>query len=614
MTVLRTLVRFLVLLLLLLTIECYWFLGISHDALEESKGLRRFFEEMDGNNDGQVDELEAKRYIGESIGGSEYDTREELTEAFNTMVQNMNQEDENEDFNTISQEEVKQHLQNLKQVVSVKEWVHHGLGLPQYAQAFKQNMITADDFPLLVNDDGVILENELKILSKLHRNQIIRGLKRLILGLGEIPSTPQNRSCVEINAQFFEVHWSTPMKIGNPPIHKYVIESGTSVAEIEAKPYKEYYSYTFQSMKQTSCFKIISWNAYGPSPSARFPQCVKQKMDIPPRTLHQASGPVEDPNEWFSAQFWTFLVIGLTIGLRVLTQTRIRILKCCFLWKLSKTFQILNLYSLSNQLDKIQRNDCAFCHHRREVHEKTSVISSRIKSRGFKIPPTQHFEMNKSHLAVSASSPALTGPTDVDAAGELQSDPVNDYNLRSWTEEPVSTGDTMDPLMEVPSGLIEGQCAHIGCTREWRGAFQFRNRWSRHFCSLCLRTYCYEHTHISPHGAFGFCGQHSRCVCVFCFQKQPRDRQVLLEKINKLDKSSSKKAELEKGCCTKERSFHVRSFLGMRKSLPKGSKKSSSSEDSLQTNKTKKFLSRDSQTDLTLMEESEDNANQLDQS
>lgn len=60
-------------------------------------------------------------------------------------------------------------------------------------------MITADDFPLLVNDDGVILEEELKISSRLHRNQIIRGLKRLILGLGQIPSPPSvSQKCDQI--------------------------------------------------------------------------------------------------------------------------------------------------------------------------------------------------------------------------------------------------------------------------------------------------------------------------------------------------------------------------------------------------------------------------------
>lgn len=102
--------------IVVLIVAIYRGVCMSHNATEESEGLRHFFEEMDGNRDGQVDELEAKRYIGESIGGAEFDSREELTEAFNTMVHNMNQEDENEAVNTISQDEVKRHLHDLDQV------------------------------------------------------------------------------------------------------------------------------------------------------------------------------------------------------------------------------------------------------------------------------------------------------------------------------------------------------------------------------------------------------------------------------------------------------------------------------------------------------------------
>lgn len=45
----------------------------------------------------------------------------------------------------------------------MKEWVQHGLGLPQYAEAFRENMITAADFPLLVDEECKIFENELQV-------------------------------------------------------------------------------------------------------------------------------------------------------------------------------------------------------------------------------------------------------------------------------------------------------------------------------------------------------------------------------------------------------------------------------------------------------------------
>jgi hypothetical protein len=47
--------------------------------------------------------------------------------------------------------------------VRVSEWVAHGLSLPQYAPAFKQQGVTPLDFPLLVEDSGHLLEAELGV-------------------------------------------------------------------------------------------------------------------------------------------------------------------------------------------------------------------------------------------------------------------------------------------------------------------------------------------------------------------------------------------------------------------------------------------------------------------
>ena len=121
----------------------------------------------------------------------------------------------------------------------VAEWVKHGLGLPQYVQAFRDNAVSVSgnrrqclpaaascvmpvltvhlshcppwrcraytalpaymqvlDFPLLVNDGGATLRDELGVSSNLHRQQILRGIRRIILGMGQPPSVPQVGSCV----------------------------------------------------------------------------------------------------------------------------------------------------------------------------------------------------------------------------------------------------------------------------------------------------------------------------------------------------------------------------------------------------------------------------------
>ena len=54
------------------------------------------------------------------------------------------------------------------------------------------------DFPSLIANGGELLDTELGIKSKLHREQIARAMKRLLLGIGELPSGPQvmyERSC-----------------------------------------------------------------------------------------------------------------------------------------------------------------------------------------------------------------------------------------------------------------------------------------------------------------------------------------------------------------------------------------------------------------------------------
>jgi hypothetical protein len=53
--------------------------------------------------------------------------------------------------------------------------------------------LQALDFPLLINDGGTTLEHDLGVKSKLHQQQIIRAIKWVMLGLGEVADKPQAR-------------------------------------------------------------------------------------------------------------------------------------------------------------------------------------------------------------------------------------------------------------------------------------------------------------------------------------------------------------------------------------------------------------------------------------
>lgn len=153
----------------------------------------------------------------------------------------------------------------------VVDWVVHGLGLPQYALAFRRNAVTALDFPLLVDDGGATLRSDLGVTSRLHQHQvggcacwsdaallgvlcsacclplaarpvphlshsppissqsppsqqIVRGLTRLILGLGELPLAARQLECSAANRTTVRISWQPPARMGHPAAHKFVLQ------------------------------------------------------------------------------------------------------------------------------------------------------------------------------------------------------------------------------------------------------------------------------------------------------------------------------------------------------------------------------------------------------
>lgn len=63
-----------------------------------------------------------------------------------------------------------------------------------------------------------------QISSKLHRQQIMRALQRMILGLGSPPSAPRDLSCRPISCDSIAVSWKKPLQGGSPHMHKYKLE------------------------------------------------------------------------------------------------------------------------------------------------------------------------------------------------------------------------------------------------------------------------------------------------------------------------------------------------------------------------------------------------------
>ena len=64
----------------------------------------------------------------------------------------------------------------------------------------------------------------------------------------------------------------------------------------------------------------------------------------------------------------------------------------------------------------------------------------------------------------------------------------------------------------------------------------------RHFCSVCQRVFCHQHTAYSPHGPLGSCGMESQCICEDCHFILPVSTQV-----QSLQPSSV--SPLQRACC-----------------------------------------------------------------
>lgn len=64
----------------------------------------------------------------------------------------------------------------------------------------------------------------MQIKSALHRQQLTRAMKRVILGLGTAPSSPQNLRCRQVSCSSILLTWQPPERLGHPPFHKYKLQ------------------------------------------------------------------------------------------------------------------------------------------------------------------------------------------------------------------------------------------------------------------------------------------------------------------------------------------------------------------------------------------------------
>jgi hypothetical protein len=247
------------------------------------RATREFFQKIDESKDGQLDAEELQKYVSEYIGGFEFDTNTELSEASTDVIKTMDTFDDDDE--TISTHEFGKFMEMNENVATVREvklWVKYSLRFPQYAQRFEENAITIEDFPSLISNDGNLLKKHLQIENELHRQSIARNLKRQLLHLGKTPSVVQKVIAKVTNKKegVVSVKWSEPEIRGTPPAHLFVVKSMivTPGAIASGKEWKieevvewgEENSLIVRNCPKgaTIKFKVIAYGAFGASKAA----------------------------------------------------------------------------------------------------------------------------------------------------------------------------------------------------------------------------------------------------------------------------------------------------------------------------------------------------------
>ncbi|GMH41423.1 hypothetical protein BSKO_09333 [Bryopsis sp. KO-2023] len=593
----------------------------------QQAAVSQFFGSLDGNSDGQIDETEARKYIGESIGGSEFDTRQKVDAALDQMTTNV---DGTDPLTTISVAELQNHLKDLLRGSSVGEWVRHGLGLPQFEEAFKKNAITVLDFPLLMEDEE-ILKNDLQVTSRLHRAQIKRGLQLLILGLGEPPSRPKNFRCGEVDCNLASLSWSQPAAPDNPPVHKFVIERRSAapgghawkeVHEQEVSDSNEYFVSIPHAEDGRHEYRIAAWSVYGRSKKASSGICETAlkngQICAQPASFRAGGGPndlvssvgimgmsavhqtSDGPKravlrEGLFAGASTLFVLLLTVAVRFLHSRHISLVRCLAFLGLSRVARALHLAKLESWLEGSRRSNC------RAGSEETTSHNDVVEGQS-------HPKRNHSKGAMSKSGSQGFSNSGLDSSRDFGSSQWGtDENGQDggypeqgvWGDDrmekvadhfPANAWDSVEDSVDIAdedgtdlpqyehSELIVGQCSFALCRVHWRGFRRWRKRAIRHFCGICQLPYCADHTPIVTHSSLASCGQQSQCVCQNCFEKLSSERQKQLERTTTSNRNLRRQSDVGAAAGGEGEASHVGKWsIGKRLSRQKRSVGSASS-------------------------------------
>lgn len=112
---------------------------------------------------------------------------------------------------------------HLLSCAEVLEWLQHSQQLPaDVIASFERHKITGDDFPVLLERNGALLETQLNVTQATSKMRIVRGMRMKLMAMGKVPeklyASAKSKSCSSV-----VVSWKTSSAEAFPA-HKYLVQ------------------------------------------------------------------------------------------------------------------------------------------------------------------------------------------------------------------------------------------------------------------------------------------------------------------------------------------------------------------------------------------------------
>lgn len=225
------------------------------------------YKDLDTNKDGGLGRDEIRKYITDEIGGISFDDKEEISRATSVAFKRLDSDRDGliEPADLRHFWQTKNH--GLRTVDEVCDWVEHAVQLPQYAGAFRKNAIVGSDFPWLLEQEGAMLRDDVGIVSELHRRQILRGIRMVVLSVGSVVNAPQGLLAESHADGLVLLQWATSLEDGIPA-HRYELQRSNSSGGVWSTVYAGSAPSHSEIVPDSSVqyvYRVRAWNIVGHS-------------------------------------------------------------------------------------------------------------------------------------------------------------------------------------------------------------------------------------------------------------------------------------------------------------------------------------------------------------